>query len=292
MKRNNNEAKDVVEENTRKSPSNFFQTVAIVITIVITVGTTLLIALGYGVAVEAENFFGIPRASLYESVFDLIDLGFIIGVTNTFISVMETVTKVTIFQLYQHGWKPLVIACLGLTLVLLVCYFLILKKSSIKKLKVLDCFKIKDEDIKYKKAFLGAWLVAIAGIIGMPLFAMLLLMVIAIFLYFLVVIPLLIGTHMANIHFNTYVIDAKQCKSGYFSKEKPVQNPDEQSDKSKEYAINCVIVMNDEKKEIGRGYVALSTSKYLLLYNPIKHEAVRVPIGNAKIQTVTNISDY
>jgi hypothetical protein len=262
MNKNDTETPDVVDKNPGKSLAETIQTIAIGFTIFITIGTTFLIALGYGVAVEVENKFGTPHASLYESVFDLIDLGFFFSVNYSL--------------LLAFG----VLCFLGL---ILFVYKLTQIKSFRKNLQSPNFFNFEKGSAK------GAWLVGIIGIFGLPLSIILLLIFITILLCNLV-IPVQCGTIMADIHFNNYVIGAKQCKSGYFSNEKPVQNPDKQTGKSKEYAINCVIVTNG-KEEIGRGYVALSTSKSLLLYNPKTHEAVRVPTENAKIQTVTDLSE-
>jgi hypothetical protein len=99
------------------------------------------------------------------------------------------------------------------------------------------------------------------------------------------------GHQLAADYFYEDVISAKQCKQINIEKNKLSQNPNEnQSCIYETYPISCVIVTNG-KEEIGRGYVALSTSKSLLLYNPNTHEAVRVPIENAKIKTVTDLSE-
>ena len=118
MKIKNNE-----DESTIKIQSSSVTEILKKIGIVISVFSTLLMVLGYGVALEAESMFGIPHASLYESIFDLIDLGSFVVIPTAFVAAMELINLSTLDQIYQKYYIQLLISAAIVSVLFLLLFF-------------------------------------------------------------------------------------------------------------------------------------------------------------------------
>ena len=281
MKIKNNE-----DESTIKIQSSSVTEILKKIGIVISVFSTLLMVLGYGVALEAESMFGIPHASLYESIFDSIDLGSFVVIPTAFVAAMELINLSTLDQIYQKYYIQLLISAAIVSVLFLLLFFL----NKRRPLFMGDISKkfneLKKSILKCKARIVYAWMMSVIGLY--PIFLMAGVILIAGLLLILVLIPFT-GGNAAGYYFKEWVIDAELCKQAYSSKEKLLQNTQESNSNKRKSTADCVIVTND-KDEVGRGYVVLSTSKNLLLYNPKNRETLRIPIENAKIQTVSDLS--
>ncbi len=258
--------------------------------LIVSVISLILMMLGYGVAIEAENVFGVPHATLYESIFDLIDLGGRIAILEWFIRSAHAFFCIDIVQLYKQHCVVLKISFLIITTIFGVIYFIDLRKKDTKKYQ----FKIFDKfrwSISYpKRILIYFWLIANAIVAFIPLILKILIFGIVIILYFIILIPSN-GRELASIYFNDYVIYSTQCRFLHFPKEKPPkQSKENKLCEIERNAATCVAVF-DDKREIGRGYVALSTSKYLLLYNPLNNKKLRVSTSSTRIENIASISD-
>ncbi len=243
--------------------------------------------LGYGVALEAESTFGIPHASMYGSVFDLIDLGSFVVIPTAFVAAMELISRSTLYQIYQNNYIQLFITAAIVSIAFLIVFLLnkrkLLPKEGIRK----NYNELKISIFKYEGRIMYAWMISVIGLY--PIFLMTGVILIAALLSILVLIPFS-GGKAAGYYFKEWVIDAEQCKQAYSSKKKRSQNIQEPNSNKRKSTADCVIVKKD-KDEVGSGYVVLSTSKNLLLYNPTNRETVRVPIENAKIEIVSDLSE-
>lgn len=258
--------------------------------------TTLLILLGYGVALAAEVHFGVPHSTLFISPLDLLDLSSI--ALNGFFAIgAQALTSVKFYRMIieQASWPIwLSVTCLGVLFVyrwleqptIYVVRWLQTKLSSF----VPQTIRVREDRtllavIKLAVIKLSALAIAVpvvmvvslAGVLG--IFA-----VIAMFPVY--------GMAAGEYHLKTWVVGPERCMPVVGRQERlrvltaaaSAAEAREAPRAKSEKVVHCVSMTRDDKTYAGR--VAFSTSSALVLFTPSSGAVRRVPLDGATVEVV------
>lgn len=233
---------------------------------------------GYGVALAAENKFGIPHAALFSSPLDLLDLSSW-AVMNVLTGVVELLNNLGFYIRLLTGAGPLL---LGVTVlwVLIVLVGTYLSKNPNNFIFRITAY-IKSPLTRQERPSTRALLVfgPLLGLVGATsatLVSVVLLTAVALMCFLISFLPIF-AMAAGQVHIRHYVIEPDHCYGVYDRalRMKPVVTTGEQK---RQLVVSCVRVLNGDKEELGSGRVVFSTSSSVLLWNSKTGNVRRVPL--------------
>jgi hypothetical protein len=258
---------------------------------IVLVFTTLLILLGYGVALAAEVHLGVPHSTLFISPLDLLDLSSI--ALNGFFAIgAQALTSVKFYRMIieQASWPIwLSVACLGLLFVYRwleqpITYVVRWLQTKLS-LFVPQTIRVREDRTLLAVIKLSALAIAVpvvmvvslAGVLG--IFA-----VIAMFPVY--------GMAAGEYHLKTWVVGPERCMPVVGRQERlrvltaaaSAAEAREAPRAKSEKVVHCVSMTRDDKTYAGR--VAFSTSSALVLFTPSSGAVRRVPLDGATVEVV------
>lgn len=273
------------ESKAGKSDTNWLAVAASAISL----GTAVMVLLGYGVALAAESVFHIPHAAVFDSAFELIDLASV-AILEVFPALLEVLSNWSSYVKLYEVQGPVIVPLAGVLLVIsIVGWFWQPAKKG----------PTTGSSLKVKKPTRQVWghtprqywitsLVAVLLVTCYPLLSILGIVVILVGITVLSTAPL-IGYVAGTTYINKWVIAPQQCaiSNNLTERRKLIAAPRQVGKQSTVDAAMCVVVKK-EGDEIGRGRVVFYTSKAVLLVDESGH-ARRVPTGDATVEVIDSL---
>lgn len=246
-----------------------------------------LALLGYGVALSIESMLGMPRAAIFESTLDLLDLSSVFFLELFSSNAINLFDARVVYRLYVQEWW--FIGALLLVATLFYFFGQQIRKTIERWIRKFD-LKAKARLNPEKSA---AWLLALFAILH-PLLVSIGLWVI---IYCMVVLMLVPASGLAagNRWIKEQVIEPQQCQpiatiqmrqTGFKAAANvggALQDKPQVSDRH----ANCVVILKDDKL-VAAGRVVYMTSKSVILLEP-NGQARKVPLGDVMVQTVGSL---
>ena len=259
----------------------------------------ILILLGFGVSMGVETRFALPHSTMYESVLDLTDLSSVAVAGLLSDGLPKLLTWEAFFKFYDQRW-PLIALAMGAWLLLTMILYLIERHPQKKPRIHVIRHRPSPAATKRKRGWLGFLLLGLIWPV-MPLFSFVMAAVVICSLSLIGIVPVL-GMTAAELHIDTWVIQPKRCfpsmnrvdRLAYMAlkekseKAKAVESEQRDMKNSRESVATCVVVMKDGKP-LGMGRVVVSSSKSIVLYNPISGFADRIPVNDAVVRAVSSL---
>jgi hypothetical protein len=272
------------EEGKPAEPKTSWVNVFSVLLGLLTVLSTHMALLGYGVALAIESLFGLPRTTVFSSAFELIELANV-----SFLHLIVSWQK--------QGWSQLFSALGNVFITVLIPSFLVVM------LMLLLLFWVRT--LQRKGRLKGIWrygntppeaipvkhkLYAITGVTSAGVFvfvpAMLALSVLLIILCtkLLAFIPIA-SMQAGKSYLTAYVVNPKQCVTAKTRAERLAP-----SSSTEEAAVECVRVVRGNEV-VGHGRVVLSTSSAIVLWQSHTGIVRRIPLADAMVELAPEPGD-
>lgn len=235
---------------------------------------------GYGVALAAENKFGIPHAALFSSPLDLLDLSSW-AVMNVLTGAVELLNNLGFYFRLLTDAGPLLlgVTVLWVLIVLVGTYLAKHPNHFIFRITAYLKSPLKRQERPSTRALLVFGpVLGLLGAIGTMLVSIALLAAVALMCFLISLLPLF-AMAAGQVHIRHYVIEPDHCYGIYDRAQR--MKPATKGAQKSQLVVSCVQVLNGEKEELGRGRVVFSTSSSVLLWNSKNGNVRRVPLeGN------------
>lgn len=248
---------------------------------VITIVTTLLTLIGYGVAISAESMMGVPHQSLFTSPFELLGL--------SIWAILRLISRVEAnLNFWQHYFTimgriaPVFAVAFLVTLVGVVAlhyqWFRRMTKGEFPGwvTKVSRRLKVRTE-LSTKVSRITAYFSAL--LIALPLVLVMSVILTVFPVVVLSVFPA-IGMTAGEAHIQKYVIGPARCEPVFNRKIRLAGIT-----RTKEPTATCLKVTND-RRSLGVGRSVFVTSSAVILFNPDTGTVWRAPTKDAVVETV------
>lgn len=244
---------------------------------------TVLASIGQGVAIAIEGFVDIPHQVLISSPFDLIELS-----TLGALQMMSWLVSRPPEDIYVKIGAALLPTTLG---VLIFLSLLFLLRHRFAKIKIAQLLTIaRSISLLPEKTDSNPTLIAKTGLfafifnVTLPALA-----VLATFFLIaavgLLVVPISLGMKAGQEHIRKYVIEPAACAP--LKPRNILLQPKRHVVLTPKLA-QCVAVEND-RRDLGRGRVVLTSSTAMVLYDPVSGRGWRVPTKDLSVETVDTL---
>lgn len=256
----------------------------------VSLGAVVLALLGYGVAIAVEEWFSLPRSTVFESVLDLTDMSSVVIAQMIIHGLPKALSVETVWEVYRQSGTVILSGMAGWLLATAVMFLFGRRRGKRKRLT-----------LPAMKTPRPAWLRFLLLIVLWPL-APLGIVIVILFIVtgtaLLATAPLL-GLAAAERHFRDYVVGPEACV--------PVRNREAllrvwrtpaprkkggagSSDQVIEHRASCVAVSKDGKPLV-KGRVVVSTPRALVLFDPKRGFADRVPTNDAVVRPIGSLDE-
>lgn len=282
----------MTDENTAPAP-RFSGTKALTIFLSLSSAAVIVLALlGYGVALSADEGFGIPHAVLFNSTSDLLTLG-----GWAVLHMLTYLRNLSEWAFYVSLWEktwPVTKMALALASILFAVGVAALGVQHAQRWSWL---KMRAAQTAYLVAAHGRFARFVAFpfvtlgciFIAVPLLALASLFGLAVLAYFLSIIPIA-GLNAGTGHIRDWVVGPEICMPVRKRETRMQIQPPQQTDvsKAKSKAATCVAVKKEEGKE-HRGRVVFATFNAVVLYDPGTGSVRRVSTDGASIEVIDEL---
>jgi len=271
-----------IEASRSSSSTNWLALAAAIIPLLIVV----LALVGYGVALSAEQRFGMPHGSLFASSSDLLQLSVwgVARLITTFGSLWESPV------LWELISKAAFTGFLAGCVVAVALISMWVRNRTQRGQRWVAAVRRQREKLDPRAP--RTVVLAISGVIAfatlsVPLAALGLLAALILTAVFLAMIPIA-AIYAGQAHIDDYVIGPQRC-SWTLSRDVRLQpKPQIESMQPKTKVAQCVEVKQASGEAL-RGRVVFATSHNVLLYKPATGEVLRVPTQGAVVRVVSEL---
>lgn len=248
--------------------------------------TIALSLLGYGVALAVENSFDIPHAQIFSSTTDLLSLS-----TWAVVEVFPIDFLAILKSIHHQVWPY----ALLVSLACIAIWIMAIKRIDPKKIVARHTQKLRQRSPKEKERFFIQLtpLAGLAGFVWMYGFYLLVAAIAVVLVIAVVSIPA-IGLSAGEKFLHKSVIEPEQCVPlrdlATRRKAYEVEEKRKASGQPKHMVLgaNCVQIVRDGKI-VTAGRVAISTTEYLVLFDPATGKVQRVPTKDAIVEPIGNL---
>lgn len=248
---------------------------------VVSIGSVVMVLLGYGVSLAVETTFGLPHAAVFDSTFELMDLASI-ALLELIPSVVHTLEDGSLLTGLYKAFGPVVEIMAGLFLVLaLVGWFFEPPRRSADKRPASTPQARLHWGMSAKRYIWGNALLGL-GILLYPLLSLLGVIAILLIATVLAIVPM-IGMSAGNAYISKWVVAPEKCRSAIaLDAMRDTSRPKPPIAAKSGRSVNCVALKKDQEL-VASGRVVFYTSKAVVLVDE-SGQAKRVPTDGLVVE--------
>ncbi|MDP9965787.1 hypothetical protein J2W37_003514 [Variovorax paradoxus] len=246
----------------------------------------VLALLGYGVALAAEDRFGIPRAQLLDSTMDMLDLS-AWAVLRIISTGFEAFGSLALYVRALKGATPAALILLAAWLVT----SLVTSRRGKRKAAIPAESPVPDAPPSKPASFCAAlkatWWLPV-GVVVTPLLMLLGALTIVVAMTLLAIIPIL-GMSAGQAYIDEYVVGAENCLPIRNRATRLKQQELPKATSPGTPSAQCVAVTFTEGDLRLQGRVVFALSKAIILYDPETGSVKRIPTESAVVEVVSSL---